>query len=82
MSGALSDEMSERAAEHLFITTLHGPRRKHSLYFQGGVLTGPLPSNGRPMFARVRLRGSVFTESLPSNGSIRHNTNSMNLTVE
>jgi hypothetical protein len=27
-------------------------------------------SNGRPIFARVHLRGNVFTESLPTNGSL------------
>jgi hypothetical protein len=34
--------------------------------------TDPLPSSGRPIVARIRLRGNVFTESLPSHGSIRH----------
>jgi hypothetical protein len=33
-----------------------------------------LPSNGRPIVARVCFRGNVFTESLPSNGSIHHNS--------
>jgi hypothetical protein len=35
----------------------------------------PLPSNGRPIVACVRLCGNVFTESLPNNGSIHHNIN-------
>jgi hypothetical protein len=38
------------------------------------VFTDPLPSNGRPIFEHVRLRGNVFTEALPIIGSIRHNT--------
>jgi hypothetical protein len=37
------------------------------------LLTDPLPGSGRPIVARVRLCGNVFTESLPSNRSIRHN---------
>jgi hypothetical protein len=36
------------------------------------VFTGPLHSNGRPILARVSLRGNVFTESLPSNGYALH----------
>jgi hypothetical protein len=39
-----------------------------------GVFIDPLPSNRRPIVARVGSRGNVFTESLPSNGSVRHNT--------
>jgi hypothetical protein len=38
-----------------------------------GVFTAPLPSNRRPVVARVGSRGNMFTESLPSNGSIRNN---------
>jgi hypothetical protein len=38
-----------------------------------GVFADPLPSNRRPIVARVCSRGNMFTESLPSNGSIRHN---------
>jgi hypothetical protein len=30
-----------------------------------GVFTDPLPSNKRPIVARVGSRGDVFTESLP-----------------
>jgi hypothetical protein len=37
-------------------------------------MTCPLPSNGRPIVALVRLRGNAFTESLASNGSMRDNT--------
>jgi hypothetical protein len=44
-------------AEHFFIATLHGPRRKHSLYCLGGVFTGPLPINERPSVKRVRFAG-------------------------
>jgi hypothetical protein len=39
------------------------------------VFTDPLPSNIRPIIARVGSIGNVFTESLPSNGYIRHNIN-------
>jgi hypothetical protein len=46
---------------------------KQPLYRWEGLFSEPLPSNGRPIVARVRLRGNMFTESLPSNGSIRHN---------
>jgi hypothetical protein len=38
-----------------------------------GSFTDPLPRNGRPIVARVRFLGNVFTESLPSNKSIPHN---------
>jgi hypothetical protein len=41
------------------------------------VFTDPLPSSERPIVARVRLAGTVFTKSLPSNGSTRHNMNDM-----
>jgi hypothetical protein len=61
------------AAERFFVTTLHGPRRKHSLYCYGSVLTDPLPSNGRRIVARVGSGGNVFTESLPSNAYTSHN---------
>jgi hypothetical protein len=37
------------------------------------VFTDPLPSNRRPIVARIGLHGNVFTESLPNNGSKRHN---------
>jgi hypothetical protein len=37
-----------------------------------GLFTNPLPSNSRPIVARVGFRGNVLTESLPSNGFIRH----------
>jgi hypothetical protein len=37
------------------------------------VFTDLLPSNRRPIVARVGSRKNIFTESLPSNGSIRHN---------
>jgi hypothetical protein len=36
------------------------------------VLTGPLPSSGHPIVARICFRGNVFTESLPSNGYTRY----------
>jgi hypothetical protein len=62
------------ASEFFFITTLHGPLRKHSLYCKGGVFTDPLPSNGHPTVARVGSRGNVFTKLLPSNVCIPHNT--------
>jgi hypothetical protein len=35
------------------------------------VFTDPLPSNRRPIVARVCLSGTVFTELLPSNGHTR-----------
>jgi hypothetical protein len=44
-------------AEHVFITTLYGPRRKHNLHCYGGVFTGPLPSNGHPIFACAYVAG-------------------------
>jgi hypothetical protein len=40
-----------------FITPPHGPHRKHSLYFYGGVFTCPLPSNGRPSVACLLFPG-------------------------
>jgi hypothetical protein len=61
------------AAEHFFITTLHGSRRKHSLYCWRGVFTAPVPNNRRPIVARFGSRGNVFTESLSSNGYTRQN---------
>jgi hypothetical protein len=63
---SLETRLLFHTAEHSFITTSHGPRRKHSL------ITDPLPSNGRPIAVRVGSHRNVFTESLPSNGSIRH----------
>jgi hypothetical protein len=36
----------------LLVTTLHGPRSKHSFYCWGGVFTARLPSNRRPTVAR------------------------------
>jgi hypothetical protein len=59
--------------EHFLITTSQGPRRKHSPYCWGGVLTDPFPSNRYPIVTCVHSRGNVFTESLPSSGSMRHN---------
>jgi hypothetical protein len=61
------------SAKHVRITTLHGPRRKNSLYCWEGLFTDPLSSNWHPIVACVRLCGNVFTESLPSNGSTCHN---------
>jgi hypothetical protein len=40
------------------------------LYCWEGMFTAPLPSNRRPIAARVGSRRNVFTESLPSNGPI------------
>jgi hypothetical protein len=37
------------------------------------MFTDPLPSNGRPIVARVCSRGNVITESLSSNGYTRNN---------
>jgi hypothetical protein len=37
---------SVASSDCLFISPRHGPRRKRSLCCQGGVFTGPLPSNG------------------------------------
>jgi hypothetical protein len=54
-----------------FITPRHGSHRKHSLYCWG-VFTAPLPSNRRPIVARVGSCGNVLTESWPSNGYTRH----------
>jgi hypothetical protein len=53
------------------ITPRHGPLRKQCIYCWG-LFTDPLPSNGRPVVARVRFHGNVFTKSLSSSGSIRH----------
>jgi hypothetical protein len=53
-----------------------GPHEEHRLLLSRivlGVFSDPLPSNRRPIVARVGSRGNVFTESLPSNGFIRHN---------
>jgi hypothetical protein len=51
-----------------FMTPWHEPRSKtQPLYCLGGLLTDPLPSNGRPIVAHVGSSGNVFTESLPSN---------------
>jgi hypothetical protein len=61
------------AAEHFFINTLHGPRRKLSLYCYGGVFSDPLPNNGHPLASRVGFRRDMFTESFPSIESIGHN---------
>jgi hypothetical protein len=47
-------------AENFLMTTLGGTHRKHSFYCLGGVLTGPLPSNGRPSVAHVRFAGMCF----------------------
>jgi hypothetical protein len=41
---------------------------------QEGLFINPLPTNRRPIVARVCLCGNVFTESLPSNGSVCHIT--------
>jgi hypothetical protein len=57
-----------RAAEHLFITTLHGPCRKYRLYYYGGVFTDTLPSNRRPIVAHICFRGNVSSDSFPSSG--------------
>jgi hypothetical protein len=46
-----------------FMTSQHGSRRKHSPFIVE-VFSDPLPRNGRPIFALVRFRGNVFTESL------------------
>jgi hypothetical protein len=43
------------------------------------MFTDPLPSNIRPIFARVGSRRNVFTESLPSSGSIRHGNKILDL---
>jgi hypothetical protein len=68
-------------AEHFLITTSHGPRRKHNLYYWS-VFTGQLHSNGHGAdnigntFSALLRRvysGYVFTESLPSNWYTRHN---------
>jgi hypothetical protein len=40
-----------------FIATLHGPRRKHSLYYYRGMSTGPLLRNGCPSVAHVHFAG-------------------------
>jgi hypothetical protein len=37
------------------------------------VFIDSLPSNGRPILARVDSHGNIFTESLRSNGHTRHN---------
>jgi hypothetical protein len=48
-------------------------QKTRPFYCWEGLFTDPLRSNGRPIFARVRFRGNIYTESLPSNGSIYHN---------
>jgi hypothetical protein len=77
-----SNELSQILPTHYSIGTTHyitSERlpRKHRLLLSRiilGVFTDPLPSNRRPIVARVGSRRNVFTESLPSNGSIRHNS--------
>jgi hypothetical protein len=52
------------------------PQGKHRLLLSCivlGVFTDPLPSNKRPIFARVGSHWKMFTEPLPSNGSISYN---------
>jgi hypothetical protein len=56
-----------------FMTSRHGPHKKHSLYCWRGVFTAPLPSNRPPVFPLVCFCGKVFSESLPSNEYTRHN---------
>jgi hypothetical protein len=51
--------------EIFFMTTLHGPRRKHSLY--EGVFTAPFNSNWSYSCLRIHCCGNVFTELLPRN---------------
>jgi hypothetical protein len=68
---------TSRLFKHLlcpFIIPQYGPRRKQPLSYWGGLVSDLLPSNGRPVVARVRLRWNMFAESLTSNGSIRDNT--------
>jgi hypothetical protein len=69
----ISNFTAHSTNEHFFITTLHGLRRKHSLYCKGGVFTDTLTSSGHPIVAPVCFLGNVFTESLPSNGYTCHN---------
>jgi hypothetical protein len=68
---------SLHAAKHFLITTLHGPRRKHSLLLSRiviAVFTDPLLSNICPIFARIGSHENVFIELLPSSGSVLNNT--------
>jgi hypothetical protein len=46
---------------------------KYSLCCWQGVFTAPLPSDRRPIVARVDMRENLFTESFPSNGYTCHN---------
>jgi hypothetical protein len=59
----------------LYNTSARTTQKPRPLYYREGWFIDLLPSNGRPIVARVRFRGntSMFTESLPSNRSIRHN---------
>jgi hypothetical protein len=68
-----SNFTAHSTTEHLFITTLHGPRRKHSFYCKGEVFTDSLPTSGHPIVAPACFLGNVFTESLSSNEYTRHN---------
>jgi hypothetical protein len=47
--------------------------RKSPLYFQGGMFTGSLTSNGCPIFRCVSSWGSVFSEPLSSSWYTYHN---------
>jgi hypothetical protein len=63
-------------SELLVIEPRSEPHGKHRLLLSRivlGVFTDPLPSNRRPIVARVGSRGNVFTESLHINGSVSHN---------
>jgi hypothetical protein len=66
------DNQFKRRSLSLYNPSAWTMQKTQALYCWEGLFTDPLPSNGRPIVARVRSRGNVFTESLPSNGSIRH----------
>jgi hypothetical protein len=67
------DNSLKRPSLFLYNTSARTTQKTQPLYCWEGLFTDPLPNNGRPIVARVRFCGNVFTKSLPSNGYIRHN---------
>jgi hypothetical protein len=58
-------------AEHFFITTLHGPRRKQPVFLKMRVYWS-VTQQWTSFCCTRTLRGNMFTESLRSNGYIGH----------
>jgi hypothetical protein len=61
------------STEFFFITTLHGPNRKHRFqYYYCSVFTNPLLRNRFfYWYVGVHFKGKMFTEPLPSNELFR-----------